>query len=284
MNKINLLEPNSDENTSVDDSKNSFAINVDDHDVSLPDDLGSNENSSAMGSGFDLMKYKNWLFVLGGTILIFIAVIFSLNSTSTEIQERIETTEVAIDEDDEQDSLPSFFMGSLATLPGQEAPDLDTTAGEIDDTADSILTDDDDFLSDDFFAGFDDDDFLSDDFFTGFDDDEDDLDFNDDPFGFDFADQADSDELFGSSDTSPSETVVEDDRDDEAADLEALFGRIDDIGQTFQEEPFSEGPNLNSNTTPEALMSGQMQGDTGPVIWLALIPSFAYAIVRRRRS
>lgn len=42
-------------------------------------------------------------------------------------------------------------------------------------------------------------------------------------------------------------------------------------------------PNLNSNTAPETLMAGEMQGDTGPAAWLALIPCLGYGLLRKKK-
>lgn len=248
MNQINLTDDNSSENKS-------FAINVDDQDIKLPDDLGGNESSSnvSLGSGFEFSKYKNWFFVLGGTVLIFVAVIFSLSNSSTEIQERLEATEVATEETVE-DNIPSFFMGSLVNVPGgSEVPDETLfTATEEDD--------DDDFMNWDL------------DFFGNEDEEEENDEEEDETF-------EENDPFFGSFDETDTNTGSDPDS------LEALLGMIGEVSDSTEvQEPFSSGPNLNSNTTPETLMTDQMQGDTGPAVWLALIPSFAYAIIRRRRS
>lgn len=252
MNQINLLGDNN-----QDSDKKSFAVNVDDHDVKLPEDLTSSNNSAGeFSAGFEFGKYKNWLLILGGTILIFVAVIFSLSSSSSEIQERLEATDVAVEQEEGTENIPSFFMGSLANLPSGEVPD-----SELDDFDDE--EDEDPF---DFFNDQD----VEDDF--GFSDDDDD----EDPFDFfnesDFFNSADEDD-----------SVQE--NEDSDIDLEQLFGRIEDVSTINNPTlPSSDGPSLGSNTTPETLMSGEMQGDTGPAIWLAFLPSVAYLISRRRRA
>jgi len=250
-------------------------VDVKDHDINVPDDLGSN--------GMPFWKQEDmkiWLYVLGAAVLILIVVFALLSKQTSLFQGRtklaMNTDTVAIDEGDTTDV--DGFNSSAANDENLEGEgDFANNGG--DDEGSSI----DDYLPDD---GGDDErssdlpDEQTEDNSDGFND-------GLDVLLDDTSDENTNDQFGGFDVYIPDEEPVITDPFGESDTFEGYAAASDttDINSEITAPDYSPdlGPNLNSNTDQAVVISPTMQGDTGPVPIMAFIPSALYAMAHFRK-
>ena len=226
-------------------------LNIEDHDSNnaIPEDLNISSNDLSYESAkFDFKKYKNWIIALVATVLVFVAVIALINSNQNKVEEQLkevsDNTEIASNPDD----VPSFFSASLLNLENEAPTNVaDTTPPTVESNNEAEV-----------------------------------FNFEDE---FDFAAL---DELANTETTAGPVIATETETETDPFainnnDIAALLGSST-TPDPLPLEVTEESLGLNSNTLPEAMMAGSMQGDTGPALWFALIPSIAYGLIRKKRA
>lgn len=231
----------------------SLIVNVKDHDTpELPADLS--------GSSSSFWKQKDvriWLYVLGAAILILI-VVFVLLSRQTSLFQGYTEVSVSNDTETVDEGDLEDFNGSAANDSVVGEGDFATTPGEggsidINDVLDGVVS------SGDLEADEIDIDGILDELDTVDDEVVDEVvDNNSEPVVTNpFAPS----EFFTSAPTAPGYTEI-----------------VVEQGEDFV------GFDLNSNTDSGIMDSPDVQGDTGPSVALALIPSIFYALARKRKN
>lgn len=256
----NLMETNE-----ANSSPESLIVNVKDHDIpGVPDDLGGGSSS--------FWKQKDvriWLYILGAAVMILV-IVFVLLSRQTSLFKGY--TRVAVNNDSNTVSEGDLedYNGSAANenfdgvggddVVGEGEGDFATTPGEdgsvnIDDFLDGV------FNPDDLEANPDELDSLFDDLDLG---DEDPV--NEGTDGGDDNGEPVITDPFAPSDLFPSAPSI-------PSNPDIIVNQNNEFA----------GMDLNSNTDSGVMESPIVQGDTGPSVMLALIPSIFYAVVRRRK-
>jgi hypothetical protein len=232
------------------------SIMVDDHDESVPEDLipGASDMTADLSS-FSLKEYKTWIYSGLAVIVLIGVIMFLLNKENSTIEQKLEdTTEDVVSS---TENLPSFFTANLLQNGlGGEAPDGVDGAGDpigpqVPDNTDPVF-DPGTALGDTQLP-----------------------DSNlDDPLGGIALDTPDS-TANPSTDTG----------NDIFADI---LGNPDAYNSaataTDMSQQIDTSLSLNTNTAPETMMSGELEGDTGPALWLAFVPTLAYAVTRKRKK
>jgi hypothetical protein len=227
----------------------SLNVNVDDEDGAIPEDLipGSDDITAGFDN-FSIDKYKKWIIALIIAIVLFGISLFVINSGNSEIKEKLEETDKELAT---TANLPSFFTANVGSLPGGEAPET-PDVDSADDTDPVIAGDDLENID------------------SGGSVDVSDLGI----FSGDSTDSGDDAEDTGSGD--PFEDLMNETNTFGSANSEVPSDTENDTAD-------ASGLSLNSNTTPEALMTGEVQGDTGPAIWISMLPVLGYGLLRKKK-
>lgn len=219
----------------------------------IPDDLDDNstntvgpEEFSTGTASFDLKKYKNWIILLIVTILVFIGVIALINHNNQQIEDKLQTSDNEVVATN-PDQIPAFFTANLLGLENEAPTNVENTTPTSTTTAQNTTTEP---VVDDSFVF---------------------------PEDFSF------DDLNAATDNFPIVNTESQDSGDSIADLLAASD-FNQNGEQVDNSVPTDNIGLNTNTMPEALMSAEMQGDTGPALWFALIPSLAYGLLTKRKS
>jgi hypothetical protein len=231
------------------------SIMVDDHDESVPEDLipGASDMTADLSS-FSFNEYKTWIYSGLAVIVLIGVIMFLLNKENTAIEQKLEdTTEDVVSS---TENLPSFFTANLLQDGlGGEAPDGVDGAGDpigiqVPDTTDPEFDPSNDLLGDVQLPA------------------------SDLPLG-------------GIALDVPSTTIAL--PDNSGSDIISdILGNPDAYSSAATATDLSQQADtsltLNTNTAPETMMSGELEGDTGPGLWLAFVPTLAYAVTRKRKK
>jgi len=275
---VNLMD-----NSSPQAPPTNLIVDVKDHDIDVPKDLKANNTPFWQQDGIKL-----WLYILAGAAVILITV-FALLSKQTSLfqgRTKLSSSNTVSVETPENSDLEDFNSQAAnaeeeisdennedKTLNGEG--DFDRTQVDETDQADinDILdiTNENPSLNESDLAVLDSNDSYNDGLEELLDEEldilgaTDSLDANSAPVT--------NDDPFGQSDSLQSHGAAQ---DETTIESEIINGT--------QEEDNSIGPNLNSNTSQEVLASPDMQGDTGPSLYLSLIPALLYAFKPKKNA
>ncbi len=219
-------------------------LNLNEQSVIPEDIIPSTASENSLLGFLKDKEIRLWIFIFTGVLIVFLGVFFFMSKQTTEVKEKLADVEESVP--DVERKLPAYFTASLFN---EEAPGGGGSAPAASETPVSAET------TADPLDGFN----LSD---LGIED-----------------DATASDTVEPSIDTSGSTTTTT-----------SVF---DELGTT-ETEPTTSGDllgsantgefGLESNTSAEVMMSGELEGDTGPALWLALIPTMFYGLARSRKN
>jgi hypothetical protein len=244
--ETNLVGPQSSVNLmeKSEEKSSSFAVDVHDEDQNhVPSDIIAEETTSF----WKRPDVKMWMYILAGSILIF-TIVFAVLSRETSLFRGFAITEPS----DVQEQDENVFDGFNNRAANETSDDDDGTIPE-ESTVDEDIVD------------------------------------NAPVVGFEVETPEEDTE------TDPVETDIEEDildddfefiPDDGFDDFEIVFDDgLDfspgDIPGVIPAIDFSDS--LGSNTNANIMASSEVQGDTGPAIWLAMVPSMLYAFGRKKK-
>jgi hypothetical protein len=222
----------------------------------IPADITPSASPDHSLAGFWRDKeIRMWIYIFVGVLVVFLGIFLFMNKQTTEVKEKLASVETATPETGR--AVPEYFTASLFNNPSNdESPNGSTSDPVGTDSPDSDLPEDP-------LAGF-----------------------NLDELGL-------GEDSTGTTTTTDS-TVVTPSIDTATTNDNDLNSIFDDLAATTVDPVNSADDLLGSattnsefglgtNTSSEVMMSGELEGDTGPGLLVALIPSMLYGLLRKKQ-
>ena len=224
----------------------SFAVDVHDEDKThVPSDIDVEEDTSF----WKRPDVRMWLYILAGTIVIF-AIVFAVLSRETSLFKGFAITQPTDVTQGEEENIFAGFNGRAAEESSNDDDNTDTS----DQTPQESSTDE------------------------------------------VILDNAPVVEV--NTDDETDQTPVETNTEEQITDFDPVFddgfefvfdnptindtpGVIPNLVDPVDNFDFSDS--LGSNTNANIMASSEVQGDTGPAVWLAMVPSMLYALGRKKK-
>lgn len=252
----NLLEPHAEDQN--------YSVNVEDHDDEnvLPHDIASNESAAAVAL-WKQPSVKIWLYILGGAVAVF-AVVFVVLSQQSSLFKGSTLDSTSTNSGDEG-LFFSDYNATSGTTDSSTTPNTISTTGDetIVDQTEQNTTPSTDYSYDDSI------------YRTS-----------------DYADQPsyDPNEFLGTTYGTVSDNFGYGDPADgynSAGELPEVTdnsnGNVPAEGQPATDANTSDSPSLETNTSGMVMVAPEVQGDTGPAVWISLLPALFYTVYRSKR-